>query len=64
MDLFGMPRTDFDKILDYEYKLLHVSNTIETRAQAARDIYDYLLKLIAKLFLMSLHSSRALKPKL
>jgi cytochrome P450 len=48
MDLFGMPREDFNKILDYEYKLLHVSNTIETRAQAARDIYDYLLELIAE----------------
>ena len=48
MDLFGMPREDFHKILDYEYKLLHVSNTIETRAQAARDIYDYLLELIAE----------------
>ena len=48
MDLFGMPREDFNKILDYEYKLLHVSNTIETRAQAARDIYGYLLELIAE----------------
>lgn len=48
MDLFGMPREDFDTILEYEYKLLHVSNTIETRAQAARDIYDYLVKLIAE----------------
>ena len=47
MDLFGMPQEDFDKILDYEYKLLHVSNTMETRAQAARNIYDYLLDLIA-----------------
>ena len=38
MDLFGMPPEDFDRILDYENKLLHVSNTIETRSQAARDI--------------------------
>ena len=47
MDLFGMPPSDFDKILDYEYKLLHVSNTIETRAQAARDIYNYLVDMLA-----------------
>jgi len=48
MELFGMPPEDFDKILDYEYKLLHVSNTIETRAQAARDIYNYLVELLAE----------------
>ena len=48
MDLFGMPLSDFDKILDYEYKLLHVSNTIETRSQAARDIYNYLVDLLAE----------------
>lgn len=47
MDLFGMPPEDFDRILDYENKLLHVSNTIETRSQAARDIYDYLVDLLA-----------------
>ena len=47
MDLFGMPPEDFDRILDYENKLLHVSNTIETRSQAARDIYDYLVELLA-----------------
>ena len=47
MDLFGMPPEDFDRILDYENKLLHVSNTIETRCQAARDIYDYLVELLA-----------------
>jgi cytochrome P450 len=46
MDLFGMPLEDFDKILDYEKKLLHVSNTIETRSQAARDIYKYLTDLL------------------
>lgn len=48
MDLFGMPPEDFDRILDYEYKLLHTSNTIETRSQAARDIYDYLLDMLAE----------------
>ena len=48
MELFGMPPEDFDKILDYEYKLLHVSNTIETRAEAARDIYNYLVELLAE----------------
>ena len=47
MDLFGMPPEDFDRILDYENKLLHVSNTIETRSQAARDIYDYIVELLA-----------------
>ena len=47
MDLFGMPPEDFERILDYENKLLHVSNTIETRSQAARDIYDYLVELLA-----------------
>ncbi|MDG1386884.1 MAG: cytochrome P450 [Halioglobus sp.] len=47
MELFGMPPEDFDRILDYENKLLHVSNTIETRSQAARDIYDYLVDLLA-----------------
>jgi cytochrome P450 len=48
MELFGMPHSDFEKILDYEYKLLHVSNTIETRSQAARDIYDYLVDMLAE----------------
>ena len=47
MDLFGMPAEDFEQILDYENKLLHVSHTIETRSQAARDIYNYLLDLLA-----------------
>ena len=47
MDLFGMPSEDFDKILDYEYKLLHVANTMETRSQAARDIYAYLVEMLA-----------------
>ncbi len=46
MDLFGMAHEDFEKILDYEYKLLHVSNTIETRSQAARDIYAYLVDML------------------
>ncbi|MEM8563204.1 MAG: cytochrome P450 [Pseudomonadota bacterium] len=48
MDLFGMPPEDFARILDYENKLLHVSNTIETRSQAARDIYDYLVNMLAE----------------
>jgi cytochrome P450 len=47
MTLFGMPLEDFDKILNLEYKLLHVSNTIETRMQAAKDIYAYLEKMLA-----------------
>lgn len=46
MELFGMPIEDFDKILRYEKNLLHVSNTIETRCQAAKDIYKYLIDLL------------------
>lgn len=46
MELFGMPIEDFDKILGYEKNLLHVSNTIETRSQAAKDIYKYLIDLL------------------
>ncbi|MEM1402137.1 MAG: cytochrome P450 [Pseudomonadota bacterium] len=48
MDLFGMPPADFEQILEYENKLLHVSNTIETRSQAARDIYAYLVQLLGE----------------
>ena len=46
MKLFGMPLEDFDKILGYEEKLLHISNTIETRAAAAKDIYNYLAMML------------------
>ena len=48
MDLFGMPSSDFEEILDYENKLLHVSNTIETRSKAAKDIYSYLTRMLAE----------------
>lgn len=48
MELFGMPQSDFEKILQYEYSLLHVANSIETRSKAAREIYSYLVDMIAE----------------
>jgi len=47
LDLFGLPQSEMQKFLDWEYALLH-GNDMQARMQATREVKAYLLDAIAQ----------------